>query len=120
MVMLMCMLLVCLTSSAFSDTTTYFISPIGNNDNDGSEKFPWATVSRAIAGIKQLKQSHDGKLPGPVNIMLQPGTYYGDSNTELQFGADLSGTLEAPITFQSVDPKQVNTYTLFSETGTYK
>lgn len=109
-VILIWLLLSCI-DTVISDTTTYFVSPIGHNDNDGSEKFPWATVSRAIHGIRQIKQSHGGKLPGPVNIMLQPGTYYGDSNMELQFGPDVSGAVDTPITFQSVDHNKAKIYT---------
>ncbi|XP_062516332.1 uncharacterized protein LOC134191735 [Corticium candelabrum] len=114
------LMIICIANVVASDTTTYFVSPTGNNDNNGSKQFPWQTLSRAIQGIKQLKQSHDGKLPNPVNVMLQSGTYYGDSHMQLNFGEDVSGTADAPITFQSVNRDQKATISGGTMVGAWK
>lgn len=57
-----------------------YVSPSGDDGNDGSEHAPWATVDRAVAGVE----------PG-TKIVVLPGTYPG-------FRVDrIDGTEEAPI-----------------------
>ena len=71
LVLILLSILLCLTTSAQSDGTQYFVSPDGDNDSSGtSPSQPFRSIQHAI----QLAQAGD-------TIHLQPGHYYQDVNT---------------------------------------
>jgi len=63
---------------------TYFVSPAGNDDNDGSHAHPFATIQKAA----------NMAVPG-TTIHVIPGTYTTPLDTKA------SGTAVAPITYFS-------------------
>ncbi len=66
-------------------TTEYYVSPDGNDNNSGALNNPWRTLEYAL-----------GKLsPGDV-LNLREGIYY-----ESEINSDVKGTTSAPITIQS-------------------
>src|SRR6184192_3983992 len=62
----------------------YYISPKGNDWNDGSVKHPWATITQAGSRVQPRDTVH-----------LMPGTYPG------QIATSASGTADARIVYVS-------------------
>jgi hypothetical protein len=82
------------TGEAHAAGTTYYLSPNGNNANDGlSPSTAWATLKRAAHVLK-----------AGDTLLLMGGTYVSDpSNTEFFFSPSNSGTAENPITIKAYD-----------------
>ena len=68
----------------------FYVSPTGNDSNDGSLENPWGTLRYAITQL----------LPGDV-LHLREGHYY-----ESDLTLSLRGTANAPITIQSYPGEQ--------------
>jgi hypothetical protein len=76
--------------------TTVYVAPEGNDANQGTAASPLATLQKARAVAREMKN----KARGPIDVLLLPGTYYlGES---LVFGPDDSGSELAPITYRAV------------------
>jgi len=67
------------------NATNYYLSPDGDNNNNGSINSPWATVQYSLSRLS----------PGDV-LNLRQGSYY-----ENNISVNLIGTTSAPITIQS-------------------
>lgn len=66
---------------------------------------PLASLTGARDAIRHLRAEHDGRLPGPVRVQVQPGFYTMETPLRLEPGD--SGTEESPIRFEAspgVDP----------------
>lgn len=74
-------LLVFLTLSLLSSATTYYIDPVGSNNNDGSYNSPWQTLSYACS--RAVKS-------GDV-IHVNAGTYVETNKCELAIGVSIEG-----------------------------
>lgn len=74
-------------------TRDIYVSPQGNDDQNGSAEQPIKTLQKA----KDLAASYAGKQE--VNIILEDGTYYLDET--LVFNFKDSGTEEFPINFRA-------------------
>ncbi|MCE5278098.1 MAG: right-handed parallel beta-helix repeat-containing protein [Planctomycetaceae bacterium] len=75
--------------------TAFFVSPAGNDANSGTIESPFATLARAAAAVRQLKQ------PGGTCVFLRGGIYcLGES---FSLTADDSGTADAPVTYRSYE-----------------
>ncbi|SFF58612.1 right-handed parallel beta-helix repeat-containing protein [Sunxiuqinia elliptica] len=74
-------------------TLDIYVSPQGNDDQNGSAEKPIKTLQKA----KDLASSYAGKQK--VNIILEDGTYYLDET--LVFDFKDSGTEEFPINFRA-------------------
>jgi len=59
---------------------------------------PFATLRRARDAVRELCDS-EGKLPGPVTVLVREGKYYLDET--LVLGAEDSGTRECPVRWQA-------------------
>jgi len=70
-----------------------YVSPTGNDGNDGSIGAPYATLTKARDAADLVKGS------GPVNVWLRGGTYY--LTAPVQFNLANTGTVTAPITYKS-------------------
>jgi len=87
-------------------TQNYFLSPSGNDGNDGSKDKPFRSFQRARDAIRSLKRTMNGKLPsGGAIISAATGDYppVGDSNDSvLELDPDQdSGAPGSPIVYQS-------------------
>lgn len=71
-----------------------YVSPAGNDSNDGSLGAPLATLAAARDKADQLKTGNT-----PVTVYLRGGTYYLD--TAVVFGPSNSGSAQAPITYSA-------------------
>ncbi|XP_065836538.1 uncharacterized protein [Oscarella lobularis] len=84
-----------------AQTTTFHLSPNGNDSNTGSADQPWKSLSRSLQGIRDLKKAHGGTLHGPVDVIFQAGMYDANNDATVTFDASVSGGETTPITFQS-------------------
>ena len=84
-------------------STTYYISPTGNDTAAGTDAAPFATLQRARDAIRELKSK--GALPvGGIQVVVHGGTYHLDQT--LVFTADDSGSTEAPIDYYIAAPTE--------------
>lgn len=75
--------------------TTYYVSPTGNDSNDGSVGSPWLTMTKAAATL----------VAGDIALFAD-GTYTATTGTyESVFSPTNSGTVGNPITFKSLNPR---------------
>lgn len=59
----------------------FYISPNGNDANDGSLQKPFKTLEKARDKIREIKQS--GQFTNPINIYLRAGSYKLDKTFKL-------------------------------------
>lgn len=85
-------------------TTTFYLSPNGNDNNAGiSTSTPFATLERARNAIRDLKSR--GQFNGPVNVILLAGTYY--LNKPFELTTQDSGNSTCQITYQAAPGAKV-------------
>ncbi|RQW02528.1 peptide-binding protein [candidate division KSB1 bacterium] len=77
--------------------TNIYVSPKGNDTNEGSEGKPFATIKEAVTQAREL--------PGEVTINLMEGTYYLDQ--PVVFTADDSRKEDETLTIKNFDNKKV-------------
>src|SRR5690242_12046135 len=76
---------------AHASGTTYYLSPNGDNNNNGtSPSTPWKTLKKA-AGVLQAGDS----------LLMMGGTYVSTGNTDFFFSPTHSGTATNPITIKA-------------------
>ena len=79
----------CVPSSALE----LFVAPNGDDTNPGTKARPFATVTHARDGVRELKRT----VKRPVTVYIRGGIYYLDE--PLVFTAEDSGSREAPVCF---------------------
>jgi hypothetical protein len=77
----------------------FHISPLGRDDNDGSGRRPFLTLSRAKAAVRDFA----GKEP--VTVWLHAGIYRLSEN--LSFSPCDGGTEKAPVSYRAWDKDRV-------------
>lgn len=81
-----------------------YVATNGNDNNDGSEGSPFATIQKAKDTIRSMKSA--GSLPeGGVTVYLRGGTYYMDEG--MTFTAEDSGTEDSVITYTAYPGEEV-------------
>lgn len=99
------------TSRAEDAVAKIYVSPRGDdgfsgtsaNPNAGGTDGPLRTVAAARDAVRRLKA--DGKLDGPLRIVLRGGVYQLEE--PLVFGPEDSGTADAPITYAAQTGEKV-------------
>ena len=99
------------TSAPKTPVTTIYVSPQGADTFSGTlaepnadkTDGPLSTIAAARNTIRKLKA--DGKLNGPVRVVLRAGTY--QLSETLVFGPEDSGTADAPITYAAQPGEKV-------------
>eukprot|EP01047_Picozoa_sp_COSAG01_P009912 COSAG01_NODE_414_length_17360_cov_226.576907_12_plen_81_part_00 len=43
---------------------------------DGTASHPFSSLHATVDAVRELKASHSGVLPTPVEVMLEPGTHF--------------------------------------------
>lgn len=82
----------------------FFVALDGDDESDGSEEHPFATLERARDAIREYNAT--GVLPaGGVTVYLRGGTYYIDQSFTL--GAQDSGTADSPIVYRNYPGEKV-------------
>jgi len=69
----------------------FYVSPQGNDRNDGSASAPFATLQRAQEAVRQAKKDRT------VTVMVSAGTYYLEHS--LTFTPEDSGTSQGRVVF---------------------
>jgi len=72
---------------------TIYVAPDGKDNNPGTAKAPFATLTAARNYLRQLRK--DKKLKEAAEIIVSPGIYR--LTEPIQFGAEDSGTANAPL-----------------------
>ncbi|MCQ2477470.1 MAG: hypothetical protein MJ125_06540 [Clostridia bacterium] len=78
--------------TAVTDNADFYVSPDGNDENDGSFDSPFATVERARDAVRSIdKTGLDG-----ITVAIKAGDY---RILSLEFTAEDSGTENCPVTY---------------------
>ena len=96
-VSLLAMLLCFVGPSALAAPTAFYVAPNGSDRAAGTLNAPFATVTRAQAAVRTLKQRQGGVLQRPVRVYLRGGAYY--LKQPLTFTPQDSGAANAPVTY---------------------
>ncbi len=78
---------------------SFFLSPNGNDNNDGSRQQPFSTLEHARDTVRALRRQG---VNGPVEVCLLPGDYPISRTFELT--ADDSGNVGAPVVYRADEP----------------
>ncbi len=78
--------------TVITDNADFYVSPDGNDENDGSSEHPFATVERARDAVRSIDRTG---LDG-ITVAIKAGDYRISS---LDFTAEDSGTEECPVTY---------------------
>ena len=78
------------------DQAVFYVATDGNDSWSGELDAPFATLSRAMEAVRDLKNEQDGLLKQPVMVYLRGGTYFLDE--PLILTPDDSGTEDCPVT----------------------
>ena len=54
---------------------------------DGTASHPFSSLHAAVDAVRELKASHNGVLPTPVEVMLEPGTHFLTETTLIDTAA---------------------------------
>ncbi len=81
-----------------------YVSPSGDDENDGSKGKPFATLERARDAVREVRGTRPGDAG--VTVWLAEGTYVLDRTFELD-GRD-SGTRDAPVVYRAVEGAKVS------------
>lgn len=71
-----------------------YVSPLGNDSSDGSEKAPFRTLERALKEAREWRRLHRPEVEGGINIWLAQGEYV--QSTPLFVRPEDSGTAQSP------------------------
>ncbi|MBO7637325.1 MAG: DUF1565 domain-containing protein, partial [Paludibacteraceae bacterium] len=71
---LILMLLLCAVVG-FSDPQTFYVSPMGNDLNDGTESMPFKTIAQAQKAVRAINADMDDD----IIVYLREGTYALDN-----------------------------------------
>ena len=71
-----------------------YVSPLGNDSSDGSEKAPFRTLERALKEAREWRRLHRPEVEGGINIWLAQGEYVQSS--PLFIRPEDSGTAQSP------------------------
>jgi len=83
---------------------TFYVSPDGNDANDGSESTPLATLEGAKQAIQKYK-NENGLPDGGIEAVFKSGTYKITST--LEFLPEDSGEADKPIIFRAEENAEV-------------
>lgn len=88
--------LVLLSAASDAGSLTLHVAPGGSDLNPGTADKPLASMAGARDAIRAMKRA--GSLPGPVEVLLAPGTY--PVAEPIVFTPEDSGTAAAPIVYR--------------------
>ena len=88
------------TLMAVLGAVTVYVSPVGDDANDGSEAKPLATVEAARNAVRKIRSGNGGSLPaGGVQVVFEDGVYRLGGTLEL--GEEDSGADRAPVVWRA-------------------
>jgi hypothetical protein len=84
---------------AFIQAAEIWVSPDGNDSNDGTILNPKSSLHSALRSARELRRLNDQSVAGGVQIIMKGGTYYLFETTFLK--PEDSGTFESPTIVKS-------------------
>lgn len=87
--------------SNLSAQTQVWVSPTGSDAAAGSEDAPFATLSKALEHVRELRKNNVSGELGEVCVVMRGGTYRISNTIELS--ADDSGTPESPTIIMAAE-----------------
>lgn len=96
------------TESGFQPGIEFYVSPKGDDSNDGSLKNPFASLEAARDAIQLLKEK-EGLPAGGAAVNVRGGTYRRLGNSFTLTEED-SGTEESPVVYRAYNDEEVNIY----------
>ena len=92
------------TQAAAPAGKTFFVSPDGDDENDGSADSPLATPKGAAGAVRGFREAN-GLPDGGIEVVFAPGTYRIDSQTVLAGGE--SGETGKEVIFRAAPGGEV-------------
>lgn len=89
-------------SAVEGGSATFHVSPRGSDDNSGTERKPFATLTRARDAIRQMKFR---KMREPIRVIVHGGNY--PLTNQLALAMEDSGTVRHPIVWQAAEGDEV-------------
>lgn len=96
---------VCLLCSPWILAGEIWISPQGNDFNDGTRQSPKATLTSALRQAREWRRSGDERVRGGVNIYMNGGTYSLYESVFIR--PEDSGTKDSPTVIRPVAGEKV-------------
>ncbi len=98
------LLLILLTLFAFScsNDTVFYVSNMGNDNNLGTIKMPFATLDKAINTAQQLREEGADKQ---ITVFLREGVYYQEKGITIK--SEIKGMKKLPLTISAYDGEEV-------------
>lgn len=82
-----------------------YVSPNGNDNNDGSREKPLATFSMAIRMAREWRRLHNPSIKNGIHIEIEPGVY--QLYEPLFIRPEDAGTRESPTVIESLNNQSV-------------
>ena len=89
-------LVICVLLSPLAMAEEIFVSPAGNDQNDGKLSTPLASIAVAQARVRAFKQNNPKQ---PITVYLRGGKYY--LTEPVVFQPEDSGTAEGPVVYKA-------------------
>ena len=87
-----------------AEQKAFYVSPDGNDSNDGSIESPFKTIEAARDAVRALKNA-DGLPSGGIRVILREGDYILSKG--LEFDSRDSGTKDSPIIYSAYENERV-------------
>ena len=84
---------------AAADALYIWVSPDGDDNGDGSELHPYATLEKALSVVREKRAAAERRNIGQVHIVMRGGVYR--LTHTLNLSIDDSGTLTSPTTIEA-------------------
>lgn len=94
-------ILLALFSSTSLIAGDIWVSPQGNDQQEGSKDAPLRTIQQAVKQAREWRRLHDPRMNGGIRIMLQQGVYPQEKT--LFFRPEDSGTENSPTIIQAAE-----------------
>lgn len=92
------------TVPVLAEQKAFYVSPDGNDSNDGSIESPFKTIEAARDAVRALKNA-DGLPTGGIRVILREGGY--TLSKGLEFDSRDSGTKDSPIIYSAYENERV-------------
>ena len=82
-----------------------YVSPSGNDKNDGSAAFPKATLTSALRLAREMRRLNTEGIEHGIRIVMKGGTYFQYETVFVR--PEDSGTPQSPTVITAVDGEQL-------------
>ena len=96
---------ICILCSHWLLADEIWISPKGNDFNDGTRQSPKATLTSALRQAREWRRTEDNRIQGGITIYMEGGTYAFYEPFFIR--PEDSGTKESPTIIRSVGDEKV-------------